>query len=288
MEPKVRANLTEQEGYSAFPGPRRLDWTPAITTVAILALCFQFTITPSATGEHIGNGERECSPSNGDTPENDQRIPLIFTLIALLGGTATQIIRDGIQSVHHIAPPGSPIAGALISRCWAEVISPAALSFYTVALVETMTAYLDDAEAICGCGKDFNMNMALEDYDKAAGIWLIHLLVCAIASSLLLYLWPQTWPGSDTGWRWLTLYFVSLVGTVTVILRAGPCVARTFLQSALFYSLFTFIGIWFLANSQRLFRQSLDNVHIQLPLYLLSLCLVAWAPVQAYCQPWGC
>ncbi|CAI6093071.1 unnamed protein product [Clonostachys chloroleuca] len=291
MEPKVRSNRSEQEGYSPFPGRRRLDWTPAFTTVAILGLCFLFTVSPSGTdGQAIG-GQFEQATGSGDAPQNDQRVSVIFTLIALVGATATRIIRNGIQSVHHIVSPDSSVADALTSRCWAGVVSPVGLSFFAVSLIETMTSYLDDAEAICGSQKDFNWNMAVGDrehYDKAAGIWLIHVLVCAIASGLLLYLRPQSWPGSRTSSRWLVLHYALLVGIVTAVLVAGPCVARTLLQSALSYSLFTLTGIWLLANWRCIFRQSLSDVDIQLPLYALSLYLVAWAPVQAYCQPNGC
>uniref|UniRef100_A0A8H7NHX9 Uncharacterized protein n=1 Tax=Bionectria ochroleuca TaxID=29856 RepID=A0A8H7NHX9_BIOOC len=291
MEPKISSNRSEQEGYSAFPGRRRLDWTPAFTTAAILGLCFLFTVSLSGTDEQAIGGQSEQATGDGDAPQNDRRVSVMFTLIALVGATATQIIRSGIQSVRHVVPPNSSVADALDSRCWAEVVSPVALSFYTASLVETMTSYLDDAEAICGSEKDFNSNLAVGDrehYDKAAGIWLIHFLVCAMASGLLLYLWPQAWSGSRTSSRWLGLHSASLVGTVTAVLVAGPCVARTLLQSALSNSLFTPTGIWLLANWRCVFQQSLDDAHIQLPLYALSLYLVAWAPVHAYCQLNGC
>ncbi|CAH0055186.1 unnamed protein product [Clonostachys solani] len=291
MESKVNGNRSGQEGYGAFPDQRRLDWTPAITTVAILGFCFMFTVAPSGTDEQAISDQSEQATASRDAPQNDQRVPVIFTLIALVGATAARIIRSGIQSVHHITPPDFSIANTLNSRCWAEVVSPVVLSFCTVSLVETMTSYLDDAEAICGSEKDFNWNLAMGDwehYDKAAGIWLIHFLVCAIASGLLLYLWPRSWPGSRTSWRWLVLHSVSLAGTVRAVLMAGPCVARTSLQFTLSYSLFTLAGIWLVANWRCVFRQSLDDVHIQLPLYALSLYLVAWAPVHVYCQPNGC
>ncbi|CAH0026197.1 unnamed protein product [Clonostachys rhizophaga] len=189
MEPKVSVNRSGQEGYSAFPGRRRLDWTPAFTTVAIFGLFFLFTVSPSGTDELAINSQPEKATDSGDAPQKDQRVPVIFALIALLGATATRIICSGIQSVHYIVPPDSFISDALNSRCCAEVVSPVALSFCTVSLVETMTSYIDGAEAICGSEKDFNWNIATGDrdhYDKAAGIWLIHFLVCAIASGLLL------------------------------------------------------------------------------------------------------
>ncbi|CAG9941647.1 unnamed protein product [Clonostachys rosea f. rosea IK726] len=251
MEPKISSNRSEQEGYSAFPGRRRLDWTPAFTTAAILGLCFLFTVSLSGTDEQAIGSQSEQATGDGDAPQNDRRVPVIFTFIALVGATATQIIRNGIQSLHHVVPPDSSVADALDSRCWAEIVSPVALSFYSASLIETMTSYLDDSEAICGSEKDFNSNLAVGDrqhYDKAAGIWLTHFLVCAMATGLLLYLWPQSWPGSRTSSRWLLLHSTSLVGTVTAVLVAGPCVARTLLQSALSYSLFTHTGIWLLVN----------------------------------------
>ncbi|CAH0003762.1 unnamed protein product [Clonostachys byssicola] len=290
MESKVSANRSKQNVCGAFPGRRRLDWTPAITTVAILGLCFLFSVSPSGNNEQAMNAQSEQVTGSGNA-QNDQRVPVIFTLIALVGATATRIIRSGIQSVHHIVPRDSSITDAHNSRFWAGVLSPVALSFYTVSLVETMTSYLDGVEAICGSEKDFKWNMAVGDwehYDKAAGIWLIHFLVCAIASGLLLHLWPQSWPGTRTSSRWLVLHYASLVGTVTAVLVVGPCLARTFLQFALSCSLFTLTGIWLLANWRCVFQQSLNDVHIQLPLYALSLYLVGWAPVHAYCQTNGC
>jgi hypothetical protein len=150
MEPKISSNRSEQEGYSAFPGRRRLDWTPAFTTAAILGLCFLFTVSLSGTDEQAIGGQSEQATGDGNAPQNDRRVPVIFTFIALVGATATQIIRNGIQSLHHVVPPDSSVADALDSRCWAEIVSPVALSFYSASLIETMTSYLDDAEAICG------------------------------------------------------------------------------------------------------------------------------------------